>query len=60
MANEQSWQRYVKDDVLEHYISIFEGMLERYTEKSYGPAYLESVRASLARLEAEYERRASV
>lgn len=56
MANEQRWFLYVKDDELERYISILEGMIER---NSYGPEYMEKLRASLALLEAEYERRAS-
>jgi hypothetical protein len=56
VANEQRWFLYVKDNELERYISILEGMIER---NSYGSEYMEKLHASLARLEAEYERRAS-
>lgn len=58
MANESQWEKYVSDDTLEQYIETFTRMLKRYVEKKvHDEAYVNKVRASLARLNAEYESR---
>lgn len=58
MANEHQWEKYVSDDTLEQYIETFTRMLKRYVEnKIHDEAYVNKVRASLARLNAEYESR---